>query len=242
MAYHDGEDPLLFCEALEELGHLYLMPDIQIGRRFVQEEDPRLLCQSAGEHDPLVLPRGKLIERAHREVADPEHVQDAVDNVEVPVQSPPSGMRMPAHQDGVRHGEREGVVGGIGHVPGLLRHLLDGDVLDVPPVYHHGPARGREDLVYAMDERGLAYPVGAQDGYEHGAVQMNRHVLQHGRAPVGELHAVDIELHFQPPNDAVRNRRRDSQPCAPPLPDEDPHEQRASDHRAYDADRQAVGS
>ena len=56
----------------QESQRLELMADVQMVRRFVQDENPRLLGQGAGNGDPLPFAAGK---RSHEAFPDPEQPQ-----------------------------------------------------------------------------------------------------------------------------------------------------------------------
>ena len=59
MQRHDDRDTLLMRHITKYIQQLYLVSDIQIGRRLVQHDDVRLLRYRACQHDPLALTVGE---------------------------------------------------------------------------------------------------------------------------------------------------------------------------------------
>ena len=150
MAYHDYQYAFLDRELLQHLGHIQLMSHIEVRGRLVEKEDLRLLDQTPGQHDLLMLSGGELVEVPHGEMGYPEHLQCVVHDIEVVVEGLPLAVGMPPHEHGVHDGEGECVVGGIRNVSDLLGHILDGDLLDVLAVEHDGTGSGGQNLVYTM--------------------------------------------------------------------------------------------
>ena len=68
----DERETGLLAQAVEELERLLLMPDVERGRRLVEEHDPRLLRDRARDDDPLLLTAG---ERPQAAIGEREQVE-----------------------------------------------------------------------------------------------------------------------------------------------------------------------
>ncbi len=136
---HHDHDPPEDGLLLKQADDIHLVLDVQIGRRFVEEQHLRLLRQSASEHHPLMLSGGQFVERTHRQVGDVHHLQCLLDDLHVVVQGVPFPVGVPPHEDGVHDGHREAVSRCVRDVADLLRQLLRPVSGHVPLIDQHRP-------------------------------------------------------------------------------------------------------
>lgn len=175
VADHDDDYALGVGEMLQEANDVHLMPYIEIGCRFVQQQDLRLLCDAASEHHPLMLTCRQFVEASHRQIGYVHHPHGLLHHDEIVMKGFPFVMRIAPHQDRIYNGHRERVPGRVRNVSDLLGELLRLVVMDIRSVDHHRPLDRREDAVDAMDQSGFPDTVGAYygnelrtfDGYAH---------------------------------------------------------------------------
>ena len=61
MAHHHDAASVLDCELAEQPGDLAAVAGIEVGRRFVGEDDTRIVREGAGDRHPLLLAARKLV-------------------------------------------------------------------------------------------------------------------------------------------------------------------------------------
>lgn len=180
--YHD--QPPLIGLLLQKADDIHLVSDVQIGGRFVQEENLRLLGQSAGQHHPLALTGGQFIERAHGQVLDIHHLEGSFHHDHVFMHGVPFPVGVASHQDGVHHAHGEAVAGCVRDVTDLLGQVLGLEGCHVLAVQEdRSPGRG-QDSVDAVDQCGLPCAVGSDDRDELGVADFQIYVLQDDGFPV----------------------------------------------------------
>ena len=64
MQHHHNGHAFAFVQVAEQVEYVELIGDIQIGGRFVEQEDVGFLCQRKGDPCTLALPSGNLVERS----------------------------------------------------------------------------------------------------------------------------------------------------------------------------------
>ena len=146
------------------------MVDVQVRGGLIQHEDLGLLGQTSGDHDLLMLTRGKLIEVPHGEISDVQHPQAFGRDLQIPLGRTVTAVWIPPHENGVhdRHGER--LVRCLGDVCHLLGYALVIQLPDILPVKIDGALRGGQDPVYRVHECGFPHTVGSEDRDQSGTV------------------------------------------------------------------------
>jgi hypothetical protein len=78
----DGE-VLFSCQLAEKFEEIDLVSEVEEGAGFVEEEDARLLDQTAGDEDALALAAGEVVDGAVEEVGEVEESGGFLDDVQV---------------------------------------------------------------------------------------------------------------------------------------------------------------
>ena len=184
VADHYHNQPPLVGLLLQQADDIHLVPDVQVGGRLVQEQYLRLLGQPAGQHHPLALAGGQLVEGAHGQVLDVHQLEGPLHNDHVLVHGVPLSVGVAPHQDGVHHAHGEAVAGRVRDVADLLGQVLGPEGRHVLAVQEDRPPGRGQDPVDAVDERGLPRAVGSDDRDELGVADLQIDVLQDGGSPV----------------------------------------------------------
>ncbi len=228
---HHHQDAPLDSQLPQDARDLHLMLDIQIRRGLVEQKDLRLLDQTAGDHDLLMLACGELIEVPHRQIPDVEEIEDRIDDVQIVIQRLPSGMRMPAHQNRIDDRQRERIAGRVWDVSNRLRQLLHVYRTDIHRIDGHH-AGGR--LQYAVDavyQCGFPDTVRPYDRNELRTAEIHSNILQHRNTGVCELQPAYLDPHDD-----------SSSPGILPHLEQYEYEERTSDKRADHSDGQTAGA
>src|SRR5579863_7147769 len=100
MRYDNNGVPVFLRQLPHSFEELHLRADVEVQRRFVEQDQPRLLRERPRENDALLLTPGKLTHRAAREVLDAK-LREGVPrnfNVFLICKSQSASVRMPALQ------------------------------------------------------------------------------------------------------------------------------------------------
>lgn len=107
VADDENDDASPVGDVPEESHRVDLMIDIQVGRGLVEHQELRLLGEASGDHHPLMLAGGELVEHAHGVIVY-VHLDKAVrSDIDVLLGHSVSGVRIPPHEDGIHHRHRE---------------------------------------------------------------------------------------------------------------------------------------
>jgi hypothetical protein len=107
--HRDHRDLPLVGETPDHLVELHDVPDVEVRRGLVQEEDRRILRERLREHGSAPLPAGELVHRPVRQVLDAYRLHRLPRLRPVPRTSagPPRQVRSSPHQHELQHVERE---------------------------------------------------------------------------------------------------------------------------------------
>ena len=195
VADHDDGHRLFPGEVPQDAGNLHLVPDIQIRRGLVQEQDVRILDDSSGEHDLLPLPGAEVAEGAECEMLDAEHLHGLARGFDVlPVGADPAAG-VATHDNRIDDGQRESVSGRIRDEPHLPRQFLELILADVRPVDEHGSVLWFYEAVHAVEKGRFSDTVGPDDGCEHPLFDIEGYPFEDGVALIREADVIDIYHH-----------------------------------------------
>ena len=189
----DGDDGgALGAESAQALEQGALGLGVHAGEGLVEEQQVGSLGEGAGEEDPLLLAAGELTDGAVGERAEPELLQAAAGFLPVPpVGGPAAHPRREEPVEAAGRAHLDDLQGRHREVP--VHRLALGDVRH--PRAHVGeglapeeglPREGAEGAHGGVEERGLASPVGADDGRHGSLTGFPRHVPKGGDAAIGD--------------------------------------------------------
>ena len=195
---HDGGQVVAFDHVAEHGQDVHLAAQVEAGGGLVQEQEFRFLDQCAGDGDLLEFAAAELVDVAQGEVVEVQPFQGRIDHAQVLFAHPPDDVRLAAHEHRVENGQPGGL-GPLGHVADAERDLGGAHREHVAVLDQDLALGGRVDGVYALEQGGLAHAVGAEDGQQLAAVQVELHGVEHGIAVVAEIEAGDREDHLRCP-------------------------------------------
>eukprot|EP00828_Plagiopyla_frontata_P019492 TRINITY_DN2492_c0_g1_i1.p1 TRINITY_DN2492_c0_g1~~TRINITY_DN2492_c0_g1_i1.p1 ORF type:complete len:986 (-),score=367.62 TRINITY_DN2492_c0_g1_i1:246-3203(-) len=191
---HDGGDAVAVDDVLEHVQDIDLALEVERAGGLVQEHEARFLDHGPGDRDLLQFAAGEFVDVAQGEAGHVQPFDGRVDHFQVLVRDLPFDVRLAAHEHGVEHGEPGRFVA-LGDVADGQGDLV-GPHLEHVAVLDHDRAGGRGvDGVDALEQRGLAHAVGAEDGEQFAAVQGEVHLAEDGFAAVGEVEVSYLEHH-----------------------------------------------
>ena len=157
---HDG-GPVLVVVGIEQRGDRVLGGRVEGQQRLVAQQQPRASGQRLGDPQPLLLATGQQPDRRVGVVPRADRLDDGVDLAGTGSRQAPA---VPVHA------ELDQVPAPDGQVPvevPLLRHIAGHRAAapGCPPVDGDRAGRQREQAQQHLQQRGLAAPVGAQDGH-----------------------------------------------------------------------------
>ena len=190
MERDDDREALLPGQPAENLHDPHLVADVQVARRFVEEDRPGLLDERPGDHHPLALPAGEFADVTEREIPEVEGVERGnhlllVGSVHRPVQVGP-----PPHQDGLEDRRPCPVPGRLRHVGHRLRDLPPMHRAKLPPIERHRSPAGGEHPVDAPDQRRLPAPVRPHEPENLARADREGDPVKHPAVAVGKREAV----------------------------------------------------
>src|SRR4051812_17069803 len=254
-----GAELLVHVE--DEAAHVLLLLQVHAGHRLVEGEEGRLHGERAAEFDALLQAVRKLADRRFADRLDFQKVDDVLDHtpvLDLLPQSRPMTQKLP-------HQAPAHLQGPTGHDVVEGRHALEqGDVLERArdaAARRRGRAHAGARLaleadatfgrvikaVDAVQHRGLAGPIRADDGADFALADVERHIGQRLHAAEAERHVLDGEQHValgeeravggshgavpSPPHKGEgkpRRRRANMDTLTPPAPAPTPQPDKAS--------------
>ena len=181
-----------------QLEDLHLMRQVEVGRRLVEQQDPRLLGQGHRDPDPLTLASGQLRDPPARQL---RHVRALHRRAHLPVVLlgplvEHALVRIASPADELVHGDRLGGYGRLRQESDLTREDLGAHRGDLASVEKDRPRTWRQHLAQGAQEGRLPARVRADD-HREGAlvdrdVQAGHHILA-GRVPQVQVVALQGE-------------------------------------------------
>ena len=174
------------AQAVEQLHHLHLAGKIEEGRRFVQVDDGRLLCQCLGYHHLLALAVAQGIHHAVGQVCDAHQGDGARHHLLVCLRqgSPKAGVRAASQTHQLRGGHVTNVAFLRQHHAQHARQLLVRVGINFLALHVNVSVQlgleGRE----RAQQGGLPHSVGSQKAGQLAAADVGRNACRH------HLHAV----------------------------------------------------
>lgn len=101
MADHQDDHALLDRQGSQKLCHIYLVFDVEVRRRLVQNQDFRLLDDAPADGNLLVLTCGELVRAPHGQVRDAHHPQYTGGDLHIPVGGLPFVSFLSSQEDRV---------------------------------------------------------------------------------------------------------------------------------------------
>src|SRR5699024_2049889 len=142
-------------DALDQFPRLPARPRVERGGQLVETGDLGLADQREGDEEPLLLPSGELSEPLLQEFLEPELLCDGPPVGGTGVQSTVELQRLPHGQLGLQLALLELDAQDAGHLAVVA--------LRIEPRDPDGTAVGQAQPFDALDRRGLARTVGAED-------------------------------------------------------------------------------
>ncbi|MEK6717730.1 MAG: hypothetical protein AABZ16_09595 [candidate division NC10 bacterium] len=186
-----------------------LVPEVQVRRRLIQQQDRGLLGQGPGDGDELPLAPGQLVHPAGRQIRDARGLQGGLGHGPVPIAFPraPPGVRIAAHQHDLGHAEREGHVKLLRDHRHPLRQRRARERAEIAPPDQDAPPLRRHHLAQEAQERALAGAVGAHDAQKLPGRRLKRDIVHALTRPVPERDALHVHgVHSDPPPRRLRSR------------------------------------
>jgi hypothetical protein len=164
--------------------------EIEVGRRFVEHQDRRVLCQRLGEDDSLALATRQAPHEAIAQVLDVGLAHGLTDAgpILAPGTAPWRTMGRPPQQDHLQDGEFEGgshILGHDGHSPGRLPGRTAVRVL---ARHAHDPGPGPEPPRRDANDRGLPRSVRTDEADHLSRFDPHAHPVEHGAGSVPRDH------------------------------------------------------
>ena len=154
----------LIAQAADDLHHVGGMVDVQVVGGLIQQDIFRVLGDDHGDHGPLALAAGELVQEAVLKVLQ-FHVGDGlVDDGLVLLGDPAAGVREAAEGHQLPDGELHLDVVALGEDGQALGQLLALPLGNVPPGKVHQAAVPGDEPGQHPHHRGLPRPVGADEG------------------------------------------------------------------------------
>ena len=219
-------------QPLEELDQRELVRDVEMGRRLVEEEEPRLLGEGEGDEDALPLPARQLVHRAVGELLDVRVNQGAGDRRLVlrRGREPAPRVRDAAEGDDLRHAEPVRQLHALRQDGHPSRQLAAVPRTDRPPEQLDPPGRRRQHAGDDPQQGALAAAVRAE--------QRNLLALgdRRGRSRAGRSDPRPA----LPYRAATPASRRTASGIGSHRAPQEPEEEGCADERGDDADRDAL--
>jgi len=187
--HEDRGESLLAVQAGEDVHDDRRRTRVDAGGRLVEQEEPRLARERAGDQHPLLLPARQRPERLGGHGVQP-HLREAFGGVRPLPPSDVSQRRQPrvgSHEDDLERGQREDRVErlALGDVSRRSRGPIE-VVLDAPA--EHG-----QQAEQAPQERRLAGAVRAEEGEELALLDAEAQVLENRPRLVSEADVVQLD-------------------------------------------------
>ena len=184
------------AQAADQRLQVHLFLRVQAGGRFVQHQQPGAGDHAAGNFQPALVAVGQIAGlavgigvQAH-EVQPPDRTVDGLGfgsavggQAQQARQQPALYLRVLGHQQVFQHGqlfEQPHVLEGAHHA--VTGHDVTGPARHVLAIEPDAPAAGLVEAADAVEHRGLARPVGADDGKDLVAPHGQRHLVHRQQA------------------------------------------------------------
>ena len=194
--HHDGAAPLA-VQAFDEVEHVDLVGEVEIGGRLVEQEHVGALGQRHRDPRALPLAAGELIEGPGGELGDARPRERLVDGRLV-VRRPlpvPRLVRVPAAGDEVGDRQALGCGRRLRQHAEHLRDLAGRGAVDAPAVEQHVAAAGGEQPAQGPQERRLAAAVRADHRGDAAVEDVEVEAVDHDVVAVGQLQVARLQAH-----------------------------------------------
>ena len=179
-------------DAGQQRDDLALGPDVEVGERLVEEQQPGPADQGVGDEDPLLLAPGEVAHAGVGEAPRVDGVEHGVHGLAAPapVERYPEAMPVEAEADHVAGTERH-----VGVEEDLLGDVADDRVAvgERPPAHQNAPRARRLEPEDDPEEGGLARPVGADQTGELARHDPEADVMEHLPPGQPDADAIDVQ-------------------------------------------------
>ena len=179
--HHHRRQPPLRGQTACQVQDLDLVVDIEMSRRFIQQQHIRPLRQRAGDHAPLPLAPRQRRDRPIRQHRCVRKLHTLPRDLVIPRPFDPEARQVwrSAHQHHFPHRELEvhRVILRDHRQP--PRHRIRPHLIDVDPVQQHPPIQRRQHPAQRPHQRRLPRPVRPHHAHEPAPLRAQTHLSQH---------------------------------------------------------------
>jgi hypothetical protein len=210
--HHDGATPLA-VQALDQVEHVDLVREVEVGRRLVEQEQIGALGERHRDPRALSLPAGELIEGPGGELGHAGPLECLADGRLV-VRRPlpvPSLVGVPAAGDEVGDGQALGRDRRLRQHAEDLRDLAGGGAVDALAVEQHVALAGGQQPAQGAQEGRLAAAVGSDDRGDGAVEDVEVEAVDHDVVAVAQLQVARLQPgvvdgHVAPDGAVLRGR------------------------------------
>ena len=179
---------------LKNIHHLKLISDVQVGERFIEQDDGRLLCHGAGNHHALHLATAQLGEHPVAVVGKTGELEHLLHHLNIVRGGgfPAALVRVATHQHGVEHREVEHHILPLRHVSHQPRFLHRRQRVKRLSAHLHRATLRLQKTRHQLQQRGLSRTVRSHNRTKIPLIQFKGETVKQMFLRIGKFQFLNI--------------------------------------------------